>query len=233
MAKKKSSAAEPLEELAEQTALADAGEAAGVFLHELGNVLNNLLLSNRLMQRQLPEEFRTRLADSCRLITEVAGQMQQVAKFRQTRRQEVYSLDLNKLVKEVVDDLGVKPAKLTLELAETPPPITATAADSKRVLRFLIQNALAVTDKKKPVLLRTATETDQVVMVLEDSGGPLSEEQMRHFFSPFQNLRPGQNNLELAICKNLMRRMGGQLETEIIPEEGVRFRASWPTAKKS
>src|SRR4051794_33393240 len=82
--------APPADLLAEETGLADAGEATGVFLHELGNVLNNLLLIARLMQRQLPEEFRSRLGESCRLISEVAGQMQQLAKFRQTRRSPPY-----------------------------------------------------------------------------------------------------------------------------------------------
>src|SRR5438105_4901778 len=102
--------------LTEEMALADGGEAASVFLHELGNVLNNLLLNARLMQRQLPEEFRDRVGESCKLIGGVAVQMQHLAKFRQTRRSPPYSVDLSAAARAVADELNVKPGRVTTEL---------------------------------------------------------------------------------------------------------------------
>src|SRR3954451_20260029 len=90
--------------LAEEMAVADAGEAASVFLHELGNVLNNLLLNARLMQRQLPEEFRDRVGESCKLISGVAVQMQHLANFRQTRRTTPYPVDLSAVARTVADE---------------------------------------------------------------------------------------------------------------------------------
>lgn len=221
----------PSDLLAEETILADAGEAAGVFLHELGNVLNNLLLSARLMQRQVPEEAQERLAESCRLITQVAGQMQQLAKFRQGRRVLPYPVDLNVVVRAVLKEVGGKSSRVELDLVDAPALVAVTAADLGRVVRFLLQNALAVTGEKKPVVLRTTSGPEQIRLVIEDGGPPLEDAQMRLLFEPFANLRPEQNHLELAVCKNLVRRMNGQLAADALTD-GVRFTASWPQVRE-
>jgi signal transduction histidine kinase len=214
--------------LSEETNLADAGEAAGVFLHELGNVLNNLLLSARLLQRQLPDEFHEQTTESCRLISEVAGQMQQLAKFRQGRRTIPYPVDLHALVRDVIADCG-QASRVMTDLASDPAQVLATTADVRRLLRLLVQNALAVSAPDQAVSVRTLAGPKELQLVVEDNGPTLDAEQLRMMFEPFQYLRSGQSPLDLAICKNLVRRGNGQLEANLRPGgQGLRITASWP-----
>src|SRR5688572_14253618 len=122
----------PQQHLAEEIALADAGEATGVFLHELGNVLNNLYLSAKLMLRQLPEEYRPRLEDSCKAINAIAGQLRQLNDFRQGRRTLPYLVDLNALVQQVVAEH--KSADIETDLDGSLTPLPGITADLKRIV---------------------------------------------------------------------------------------------------
>lgn len=216
----------PPDELAEQTALADAGEATGVFLHELGNLLNNLLLSARLLQRQLPEEFQPRLVETCQLITETAGQMQQLAKYRQLQRIEPYPVDLNALATEVATGAS----NVQLECADSLPKLPATRAEIKRIVRLLIANAHRAHDDM--VRMHTWSNADHLGFTIEYGGPIRTAEQMQHYFEPFSNVRGSENNLELAMAKNVVRRLGGQLQAEALPEGGVRLIASWPRTRR-
>ncbi len=211
----------------ENVVLADGGEAAAVFLHELGNVLNNLLLSNRLMQRQLPEEHASRLTESCRLVSEIAGHMQQLARYRQTQRIAPYPVDVNGLVHQLADEQG---ESIHLEGDQEPALVQATAADLRRLLRLLVQNALAVSEKK-PIRVELQRDAQQVRLSIEDNGPPVRDDQLPLLFEPFQQpLRPGQSQLELAVCRNVVRRQGGQLEAAKTPG-GLRWTVTWPAAK--
>ncbi len=212
--------------LSEETAIADGSEAAGVFLHELGNVLNNLLLSARLMQRQLPDEFRERMTESCQLISAAANQMQQLARFRQSRRIPSYPLDLISLVHATIGEFPAQ--RVQMEPTETSAMVTGTVAEVRRVVRLLLMHALTASDERSVVRVWTERGPEHIRLIVEDRGPNLPPGQLPQLFEPFQHLRPGQS-LELSICKNLMRRMSGQLDAEVCPSgEGLRFIASWP-----
>jgi signal transduction histidine kinase len=218
-----------MDAVAEEMALADSGEATGVFLHELGNVLNNLLLTARLLQRDLPPEYSHRLDDSCRLIGEVAAEMQQLARYRHAHRVASYPVDVGQLTREIVDQLGSQAPRVSLVISgEQPPLVAGTVADMCRIVRLLLQNALAVSGRNKPVQVTLDGGSEQVRLIIEDSGPSVDQDRLLQLCTPFhEELRPGQNQLELAICQNLIRRLDGRLELEAIAGGGVRFAAAW------
>jgi signal transduction histidine kinase len=213
----------------EEMALADAAEATGIFLHELGNVLNNLLLTARLLQRDLPAEYNNRLDDSCRLIGEVAVQMQQLARYRHAHRVLSYPVDVGRLTREAVENVGGQAPGVSLVISGDEPPLVAgTVADMRRIVRLLLQNALAVSSRNKPVRVTLDSDSERVRLVIEDSGPSLEPDRLLRLLTPFhEELRPGQNQLELAVCQNLVRRLDGRLELEAVSGGGVRFVAVW------
>jgi len=209
------------DELMEQTALADAGEANAVFLHELGNTLNNVLLQAKLMQQSASPELQPRLADTCKHILNAAQHMKHLAQFRQSRRTKPYAVDLNGVVECVA-----RSAQVRLELAEGLPPLKSTVSDLKRVVSLLVKNATSTGAPTEPVGVATSGKGDQVCLLVQSNGMQVDAEALPQLFDPFH--APGRlpDSLELSICRELMRRMRGQLTADLQPA-GLAYTASW------
>jgi two-component system C4-dicarboxylate transport sensor histidine kinase DctB len=217
------------QELTEQTAAADVADAFSVFVHELGNVLNSLVLDVRLLERHVAEEGRGRLAGMSRLASGVPQMLGHVYRFRQGRRLPPGPLDLNRVALRVVEALARTGARVQVELAPELPLIEGTAGALSRLVRLLLAQALAVTPASaEPVILRSACTGDLVRLTVEDRGPCLAAEALAQLFEPFVTLRAGQSGLELAICKSLVRRLQGTLEAVNRPEGGVAFVAELP-----
>jgi signal transduction histidine kinase len=214
---------------AELTGAADVSEAFSVFVHELGNVLNNLVLDVRLLEREVPEAARGRLAEIGRLAASVPGLVGQLTHFRQARRPSPRPVDLNRVAAEVVERFTRSGAAVRLDLAADLPPVTATPIGLGRLVRLLVGNALAVTPPAAgPVRVYTEHAGDQVRLCVEDGGPPVPAEALPRLFEPFLTTRHGQSSLELAICKTLVRRLLGNLDAVNRPEGGVTFVAELP-----
>ena len=212
------------QELQELTGAADVAEAFGVFLHELGNVLNTLVLDVRLLEREMPQGAPARLTEIGRLAGSVPGLLGHLTRFRQARRQAPRPLDLNRVVARVVDHLARAGAAVHADLAPDLPPVSATPVALARLVRLLVENALAVTPANAgPVRLWTERANDQVRLSIADNGPPVPDETLPRLFEPFVMTREGQNGLELAICKAQVRRLLGSLEASSRPEGGVTF----------
>jgi signal transduction histidine kinase len=217
------------EELQEQTAAADVAEAFGVFLHELGNVLNNVILDLRLLEREIPEAARGRLASVGQLLASVPSQLvAPLMRYRHGRRAAARPVDLNRLAGRIAERARRDGAAVHTDLAPDLPPVAATPGGLGRVLRLLLSNALAVTPAARgPVALRTRREGEGVRLCVEDGGPPVSPEALPQLFEPFLAVRAGQNGLELAVCRSLVRRLQGNLSAVNRPE-GVSFLADLP-----
>ena len=216
-------------ELQELIGAADVAEAYSVFLHELGNVLNNLVLDVRLLEREIPESARGRLTEIGRLAGSVPSLVTHLTRYRQARRPRQQPVDLNDVAARVVAKLAQAGAAVQAELAPDLPPVPGTPVGMGRLVRLLLTNALAVTPPSAlPVRLRTEPGGEGVRLFVEDGGPPVPEGDLPHLFEPFTTTREGQNNLELAICKALLRRLFGTLEASNRPEGGVTFLAELP-----
>src|SRR5262249_36378619 len=217
------------QELQEQTAGADVAEAFGVFLHELGNVLNNVILDLRLLEREIPEAARGRLPSVSQLVGGVPGQLgSRLRRSRQGRRAAAGPVDLNRLACRIVEQARQGGAAVHTDLAPDLPPVAGTPGSLGRVVRLLLSNALAVTPASRgPVALRTRREGDGVRLCVEDGGPPVSPAGLPQLSEPFLTARAGQNGLELAVCKNLVRRLHGRLDAVNRPD-GVSFVADLP-----
>jgi signal transduction histidine kinase len=216
-------------ELQELSGAADVAEAFGVFLHELGNLLNNLVLDVRLLERELPPGAPPRLAEIGRLAGSVPSLLGHLARFRQARRQVPRAVDLNRVAARVVDRFARSGAGVQAELAPDLPAVSGTPVALGRLVRMLTENALAVTPPSAgPVRLRTERVGDQVRLSIADNGPPVPAEALPRLFEPFVATREGQSGLELAICKAQVRRLLGSLEAVSRPEGGVTFITELP-----
>jgi signal transduction histidine kinase len=222
-------AEEAEQELTEQTKAGDVAEVFGVFLHELGNVLNNLVLDVRLLERDVAEGGRARLAQMGRLASSVPQMLSHIYRFRQGRRTPPGPVDLNRVAGRLVEALRRAGMAVSTDLAADLPAVEGTAGGLSRLVRLLLGQALAVTPPSAgPVTLRTGCAGEYVRLTVEDGGPAVPSEALLHLFEPFITPRHGPSNLELAICKMLVRRLQGRLEAVNRPEGGVAFLADLP-----
>lgn len=196
-------------ECAEQTALADAGEASAVFLHELGNMLNNILLQAKLMQQEAPANLQPRLAQTCKHIMHSAQNMKHLAQFRQSRRATPYPVDLNAVIIDAVTGSNVR-----LDLEAELPPIKGSVADVKRLVKLLIHNARQADADTHLVAISTALQDGELTLRVQSDNLRVDEQVLPQLFEPFRQLGGKPDSLELAICRELVRRMRGQLSVE-------------------
>jgi signal transduction histidine kinase/ActR/RegA family two-component response regulator len=144
--------------------------------------------------------------------------------------------DLSAFLQTVTDQISFKAEErgLLFTLEAEPGLPKAVLVDEKRlrqVLLNLLDNAVKFTDRGG-VSLRVreiaSTGPARLRFEVEDTGVGISEEHLRRIFQPFeqagdQHRRVGGTGLGLAISRQLVRRMGSDIEVRTQPGRGSRF----------
>jgi len=103
-----------------------------------------------------------------------------------------------------------------------------------RVIANLVNNALDVLEPAsvRRVVFRCARESDQVVLSVHDNGPGLSPAVRDRLFQPFFSTKAvGRGlGLGLAMSRDVMREMNGDLAARNAPEGGAVFEVSLPAA---
>lgn len=104
----------------------------------------------------------------------------------------------------------------------------------KTVIRNLLSNAIKFTDEGGKVSVSSNSENDQTLILVEDSGIGMSEEQQEGLFDIVKNKStPGTKNergtgLGLVICKEFVERNGGKIWVDSKKGMGTKFWISLP-----
>ena len=230
------------EQLVRQTALADVGELAGPLAHEFNNFLNVLLLQVTVLTPALPEAARGELEKVRRQGRAAGGLVREWQRYRQQARPASRPVVLNESIREVVDELrrqtqrdgggsaGDAEGSLTIvtRLAADLPAVTVCPHDLRRVLMFLLRNAVAAAGNRGVVSIETEVADGKVHLHIKDSGPAVAPEALAGLFD-LQTARGGANRLELAACASIARRHRGKLQAENNPG-GVAVTLALPAA---
>ena len=135
------------------------------------------------------------------------------------------SVGLDETVLLAVEELGLAPGEVRLELD---PSIPAARADSvllQRVVVNLLANALRFSPAGEPPIVATSEFRGSVELRVIDSGPGIPTERRDEVFVPFQRLGDVDNTtgvgLGLALSKGFVEGMGGALEVEDTPGGGL------------
>ena len=232
------------------TWLANLGELASPVSHEMNNFLNATLLHVAVLGLQAPQALGHDLAEIRRQGTVMAGVVKQLQQYRRRHQPLPQSVDLNRVVREVVEDLSRKPSEagsgvpirlgpaaaaeetptidpvmtpVVLNLAPRLPPVAGSPADLRRLCLFLITNAAAAAGAGGggTIAVETRAGEQSVVLRLTDTGPSLTPEQLSNFFEPGFPNREGTDSLELAACRSLVRRFQGTIQAQPGPGQGL------------
>jgi signal transduction histidine kinase len=145
-------------------------------------------------------------------------------------------VDLSELARTVLDELaGAEPSRSVETIVEDGLVVTGDPRLLRAVLENLLGNALKFTRGRDParIELRRATHEGSPCYCVRDNGAGFNMEYLGRLFTPFQRLhKTGQfegNGVGLATVERIIRRHGGRVWADGVPEQGASFYFTLPT----
>jgi len=243
-------------QLIRATGLAELGEMAAGFAHEINNPLQIIRSEQALMEAILAEmrekgelpvtEDARELADSMdqiKLQVDRCAQITQaILKFGRKGEPVSREVDLRTFIPEVTKMISKKASVqgivLKEEISEETPLIQGDPTHIQQVLLNLFNNGMdAVTQRygssggELTVGARPGADGRAEVWV-RDNGCGISHENLNKIFSPFFTTKPvGKGTgLGLSVCYGIVDKMGGSMAVESEVGVGTTFTISLPTA---
>lgn len=140
---------------------------------------------------------------------------------------------LNDLLDDVLRltrfELQRQAVALATEFADLPL-VSADPNQLKQVFINLIMNAAQAMAGRGTVTLRTVRCDDMVELTVSDTGPGIPPEMLESIFGPFFTTKPeGEGTgLGLYLCRTIIRKHGGEILAENLPEGGAVFRVRLP-----
>jgi two-component system sensor histidine kinase KdpD len=143
---------------------------------------------------------------------------------------------LDDVVGGALDELGLAPGQVTLDLSPVPL-VDADAALLQRSVVNLLTNAIRFSPAGSPPALATSRFGDRVQLRVIDRGPGIPSDKRDDIFVPFQRLGDVDNSagigLGLSLSKGFVEAMGGHLEAEDTPGGGLTMVIELPVVRAS
>lgn len=161
-------------------------------------------------------------------------------KFENRATSERQPVSLNALMGELVgyaeSRVEARNQTLHVEMSESPLTVTAVEEDLYEALRQLVDNALQYTPNGGTITIKTSLEAEQVVIVVQDTGIGIPEEDLPHIFEVMyraDKARPIENTgtgLGLTIAHQIITAHQGKITVDSTPDTGTTFTVYLPAA---
>lgn len=204
--------------------------------HEIKNPLTPIQLSAERLQYKLSDQLigadqqlLKRMTDT--IIEQVVTMQDLVHAFTEyadTPELELSQLDLNSLVKDVVQMYRDPKAnwRVVAKVDSDCPTLAADSAKIRQLLHNLIKNGLEACEMKEQGLITVSTQaidTHQIQLSVCDNGDGIPETIKNWIFEPYATGKPKGTGLGLSIVKKIVDEHQGQIQVESLPDCGTCF----------
>jgi signal transduction histidine kinase len=223
--------------------LAEVGELASGFAHEMRNYLNATRTHVALLRKtatsdvegcQKCEQRIQRLDETTESLEELLADFLTFARPLDDRLEEIR---MGELVGEVADFVGLDMeqagVELRLEVDPQVPPVYADRAKLKRAILNLLVNGRQAMPEGGTVTVRVAADGDHVVIEIADTGCGVPEEDRPRLFESFFSTKSEGIGLGLAIVKRTIEDLSGSVDFESTVGRGTTFRIALPSSARS
>jgi len=207
--------------------------------HELRNPLDGALrFINLTMSDHRPEEVRRRyLLATKQGLERINGIVEGLLGFGACARPATEPCHVNDVLRQAValqegkaERLGVR---VEFDLADR----LLRAPDGAglfQVFTNLVSNALDAMPDGGTLTVRSRGAGDAVVVEVADTGCGMPPEVLQRLFTPFFTTKPPGRGmgLGLAVCREVIERLGGRIEVESKPGHGTVFTVAVPCSRK-
>jgi C4-dicarboxylate-specific signal transduction histidine kinase len=223
--------------------MAVLGRLASTMAHEINNPLAYTMANLRYVTEALEgerspavEELRLALKDSEEGLARIHAIVGRMSDFRLAAPSTPGFTDVRRALEAFVSGLELPAPSRARLVLEPGPALPAVALDPLRlgrVLRAVVTNALeAVEDQAQKRVTIAAERTGERLQVIVDDQGPgIDPSVLPHLFEPFVT-GPGSTKLglSLALARELVRSVGGELTASNRAEGGARVVVELPLA---
>ena len=144
------------------------------------------------------------------------------------------AVDVDDVLPSALEELGVAPGAVVLDVAESVPAVSADPVLLQRVVVNLLANALRFTAPGAPPRLAVSAFGDDVQLRIVDAGPGVPDDRKDAIFQPFQREGDTDNTtgigLGLALSRGFVEGMGGTLTVEDTPGGGLTMVVTLRTA---
>jgi two-component system NtrC family sensor kinase len=244
------------EQLIRAHRLAELGEMAAGFAHEINNPLQIIKSEQSLIEMNLtemkekavlpPSESTEEIADSMKQIKlqidRCSAITQAILKFGRQSKPVIQDVDLRNFIPEVLNMVAKKASvhgiDVEQKIAQNTPQIHGDPGQLQQVLLNLYNNAIdAVVERHgsqggKLMIKTGRTDNGKVEIAVTDNGAGISAENQKKIFSPFFTTKPvGKGTgLGLSVCYGIIDSMGGTMTVSSEKGVGTTFTIYLPIA---
>jgi two-component system sensor histidine kinase KdpD len=135
------------------------------------------------------------------------------------------AVQLDDVVGGALDELGLAPGDVQLELGSATPPVSADGVLLQRAVVNLLANALRYSPAGVPPVIATSQFGQRVHLRVIDAGPGIPDDRKHDAMLPFRRLGDTDSStgvgLGLALSRGFVEAMGGTLEAEDTPGGGL------------
>jgi signal transduction histidine kinase len=218
--------------LAERQAL--FGRISAGLVHDLSHPVKNIRNNCKLILRMPEDEeyretFKRTIEREFRAIGRVLDDLRNLGSPMPLER---FPLDLNHLIREVVESMRPEAAKVAValrnDLAGAAVTIDGDHFALGRVYRNLIANAIEATPPGGEVVVTTRTNGTLVSSEVSDTGCGIPASRLSTIFQDFVTTKRTGLGLGLAIAKKIVNQLAGEISVESEVGRGTVFRVTFP-----
>jgi PAS domain S-box-containing protein len=239
-------AREQRRQLTHLTRIASLTDFSGALAHELKQpltaILSNVQAAQRFLARDPPNipEIRSILADIAEADKRAGAVIQRQRLLMKKGDEELALLDLNQLVREVLDfarsELVTRNVSVSSNFSPHLPDVNGDRVQLQQVVLNLVSNACEAMEghsgSEKSLNVTTVHGNDGTAqIVISDRGPGIPRDQLDRIFEPFFTTKESGLGLGLSICRTIARAHGGTLAAENDSAVGARFRLVLPPAQ--
>jgi two-component system NtrC family sensor kinase len=239
--------------------LAELGEMAAGFAHEINNplqIINSELALIRTVQKEMVESGQIQPGENFEEVSDSVNQIKTqiercsritaaILKFGRQGEARPESLDLTVVIPEIIQMVHKKAevhgVRMEYILPDDPVSVTADTSRLQQVLLNLLNNALdAIIEQRGSmggaIAVSLSTGDDGTATIdVRDNGTGIAPENMEKIFAPFFTTKPvGKGTgLGLSVCYGIVQQMGGKLEAASSVGKGTTFSIVLPAARLS
>ena len=230
--------------LDQMSRIATVGEMAASIAHEINQplaaVVTNGSASLRWLAMKPPnlEEARGAVTRAVQEANRAGEVITRIRALLTRASPEMRSVNANEIVRDVLsltsNELLKGGVTVRTELAADAPPVLGDRIQLQQVILNLVRNAIdamsTIGDRPRELLIRSAKDTNSVLIQIEDSGSGLDPEQAERIFEPFFTTKPQGLGMGLSISRSIIEAHGGRLWASPGLSHGAVFQFTLPKA---